>query len=84
MNLPIDDLDSILHLNGCQQRTAGWNEAKAGNDLDFKDMERLEKTTLTEVNKIVEAREQNLLRKLAFHTGYTYSELKKFSEAKDE
>ena len=40
-----ESLESILHLNGCQQRTAGFNE----KDLDMNDMERLEVLTLEEV-----------------------------------
>jgi hypothetical protein len=43
------DIEKILHLNGCQQRTAGWNEAKDGKDLNDVDMERLEQITLGEV-----------------------------------
>jgi hypothetical protein len=49
-----EKLDSILHLNGCQQRTAGYNEAKDGKDLDTDDVERLEEVTLNEVLALVE------------------------------
>ena len=49
MPSPKETIEGILHLNGCQQRTAGWNEAKDGKDLDTDDMERLEDLTLEEV-----------------------------------
>lgn len=43
-------LESVLHLNGCQQRTAGWNEGRYGaEDIDFANMEELEQTTYKEV-----------------------------------
>lgn len=42
-------VEAILHLNGCQQRTSGYNEAIDGKDLDMEDTERLEYTTLNEV-----------------------------------
>lgn len=44
-----DKVEAILHLNGCQQRTAGWNEAKSGKDISLQQMERLEELTLDEV-----------------------------------
>ena len=48
------NLEKILHLNGCQQRTAGHNEAMAGKELDMKEMYRLEKLTLREVMDKIE------------------------------
>lgn len=47
-------LDAVLHLNGCQQRTAGHNEAKDGKDLDMEDMERLERETLDEALRLID------------------------------
>jgi len=48
-----ESLDAILHLNGCQQRTAGHNEALDKKELDMDDMERLEKLTLDEVQSLL-------------------------------
>ena len=42
-------LEPILHLNGCQQRTAGHNDALDKKGIDVEDMERLEKLTLDAV-----------------------------------
>ena len=40
------ELESLLHINGCQQRTAGYNEAKQGADgMDTDDMERQNERT---------------------------------------
>ena len=50
---PLDGLRSelakVLHLNGCQQRTAGYNDHIDKKDIDTDDMERLEALTLDEV-----------------------------------
>jgi len=54
-------LDSILHLNGCQQYTNGWNTGKKGKDLDMKDVDRLEKLTLKEVFALVKEQQQTYL-----------------------
>jgi len=47
------ELESLLHINGCQQRTAGYNEAKDGKDIDTDDVERLEKIAYDEVLNIL-------------------------------
>ncbi len=55
------DLEVVLHLNGCQQRTAGYNEALSGAELDTDDMERLKEITLKEVLEVIQKhREKNL------------------------
>lgn len=66
-----EQLESILHLNGCQQRTAGYNEAKQGKELDMEHMDLLEKQTLEEVmawNKanVIEAQQQ-LIERVKLH-----------------
>lgn len=48
------DLEVVLHLNGCQQRTAGYNEGVDGKELDTDDMERLEEITLKEVLEVIQ------------------------------
>lgn len=48
-----EELESILHLNGCQQHVAGWNEAKAGGEMDTERMEELEDLTLEEVQLFI-------------------------------
>ena len=59
MTLPDDielreELEIRLCINGCQQRTAGYNEAKQGADgMDTDDMERLEKIAYDEVLNIL-------------------------------
>lgn len=56
-----EDLERVLHLNGCQQRTAGYNEGLEGEELDTEDMERLEIITLKEVLEVVQKhRRENL------------------------
>lgn len=57
-----EKLDAVLHLNGCQQRTAGYNEAKDGKDLDDVDMERLEKLTLDEAMALIQADREKAVR----------------------
>lgn len=49
-----EELESILHLNGCQQRTHGYNEGYDRRDIDDEHMEQLEKETLDAVIEAVE------------------------------
>jgi hypothetical protein len=49
MSKHMNELEGILHLNGCQQYTQGWNDAKDGKDIDTDKIEELEKATLAEV-----------------------------------
>ena len=59
MTLPDDielreELEIRLCINGCQQRTAGYNEAKQGKKgLDTDDMERMETIAVNEVMKLI-------------------------------
>ena len=59
MTLPDDielreELESRLCINGCQQRTAGYNEAKQGKKgLDTDDMERMETIAVNEVMELI-------------------------------
>lgn len=59
MTLPDDielreELESRLCINGCQQRTAGYNEAKKGKKgLDTDDMERMETIAVNEAMKLI-------------------------------
>lgn len=63
---PIEqELEKILHLSGCEQRTAGYNDHIDKKDvdvsgisppfllIDLEDMEQLEKLTLKEVMQAV-------------------------------
>lgn len=50
-----DELESILHLNGCQQYTAGYNAAKKGEELNLEEIDHLEKLTLKEVQSLTQA-----------------------------
>ena len=49
-----DEIEQILHLNGCQQRTAGYNEGYDRRDINDDHMEKLEKDTLNEVMLAIE------------------------------
>ena len=59
MTLPDDielreELEIRLCINGCQQRTAGYNEAKQGKKgLDTDDMERMETIAVNEVMELI-------------------------------
>ena len=59
MTLPDDielreELEIRLCINGCQQRTAGYNEAKQGKKgLDTDDMERMETIAVNEAMKLI-------------------------------
>ena len=53
-----EELESILHLAGCQQRTAGYNDAISKKDIDTVDMEEMEATTLREVRAYVQTAER--------------------------
>lgn len=52
-NLMFNEIEAILHLDGCQQRTAGYNEAKSGKELDYQDMEKKEVETFIEIKRIL-------------------------------
>ena len=60
MNTLKKDLEIVLHLNGCQQRTAGYNEGVDGKELDTEDMERLESITLKEVFEVIQKHKESL------------------------
>ena len=49
-----EELEIRLCINGCQQRTAGYNEAKQGKKgLDTDDMERMETIAVNEVMELI-------------------------------
>ena len=84
-----ENIEAILHLNGCQQRTAGWNEAKDGKDMDMEDMERLEELTLNEtmyeVDKAVAQAQIDLIDYIFKEpTGPQIMTVKEMKETKDE
>ena len=72
MTQPRDMLEAILHLAGCQQRTAGYNDAISKKDIDVVDMEQMEATTLREVRAYVQTAERKALA-LASAEGETSS-----------
>jgi hypothetical protein len=67
-----DELESILHLNGCQQYTRGWNDAKDGKDIDTDKIEELEKATLEEAQALI-TKEKNALLDRLLEQAVTYS-----------
>lgn len=84
-----EKIEGILHLNGCQQRTAGWNEAKDGKEMDMEDMERLEELTLNEtmyeVDKAIAQAQIDLIDYIFKEpTGPQIMTVEEMKETKDE
>ena len=78
----VNKLETILHLNGCQQRTAGYNEAKKGEELNLSDAAYFEELTLKEVTQLLEEITAGNIKKLAFHLGTDVKTLEGYLRSK--